>query len=145
MFFSQDRNQLRQVFFNAWKKNTTGEMLDPMENMIVNALKLHPEYHRFFSQAESNADKDFSPELGETNPFLHLGMHISIHEQLSINQPTGITEYYKKILQQTNDPHETEHQIMDCLGEMIWKAQREQQPPSEKVYFDCLAQKIKNK
>ncbi len=139
--FSQDRNQLRQVFFQAWQKSKTKQTLEPMEKVIVNVLNLHPEYQSFFDNPDSNLEKDFSPEMGETNPFLHLSMHISIHEQLSINQPVGIQEIYQKILKQTNDPHEVEHQIMDCLGEMIWKAQRENRAPSEQDYLTCLNSK----
>ena len=142
MLFSNDRNELRQVFFNAWQKPKKPLPLEPMEQIIVNVLKLHPEYHSFFEKYESNIDKDFSPEMGQVNPFLHLSMHISIHEQLSVNQPTGIANAFNQLMDITKDPHETEHIMMDCLGEMIWKAQRENTAPDEKLYFQCLQQQI---
>ncbi|MDH3326250.1 MAG: DUF1841 family protein [Gammaproteobacteria bacterium] len=142
MLFSHERNDLRQVFFNAWNKHNKHTPLEPMEQIIVQVIKLHPEYHHFFENSSSNLNKDFSPEMGETNPFLHLSMHIAIHEQLSVNQPQGITGNYKKLLKKTNDPHETEHELMDCLGEMIWLAQRENKAPDEKVYMDCIKLKL---
>ncbi len=143
MFYSQDRQQLRQFFFNAWQKSKARQPLEPMEQIIANVLQQHPEYQGFFEDLESNLDKDFSPEAGETNPFLHISMHITIHEQLSMNQPAGIQDYYQKILHKTGDAHAAEHEIMDCIGEMIWKAQRENRSPSEKDYFACLQLKAK--
>jgi len=141
MLFSNDRTELRQVFFNAWQKQQKSMSLEPMEQIIVNVLNLHPEYHSFFD-TKDNLEKDFSPEMGQTNPFLHLSMHIAIHEQLSVNQPTGIADAFNQLMNKTKDPHETEHILMDCLGEMIWKAQRENAAPDEKIYFQCIKQKI---
>lgn len=142
MLFSNDRTELRQVFFNAWQKQQQSITLEPMEQIIVNVLKLHPEYHGFFEKSDTNIDKDFSPEMGQTNPFLHLSMHIAIHEQLSVNQPAGIADAFNRLIDKTKDAHETEHILMDCLGEMIWKAQRDNAAPDEKVYFQCIQQKI---
>ena len=142
MLFSNDRTELRQVFFNAWQKNIKSLPLEPMEQIIVNVLNLHPEYQAFFEQLDSNIDKDFSPEMGQTNPFLHLSMHIAIHEQLSVNQPVGIADAFNKLMNRTKDPHETEHIMMDCLGEMIWKAQRNNTAPDEKLYFQCIQQQL---
>lgn len=140
MFFSHDRNQLRQVFFQAWRKARSGETLEPMEQIIANVLEQHPEYHNFFENP-ANLEKDFSPEMGETNPFLHLSMHISIHEQLTINQPAGIKDEYQKLLAKWQDPHKVEHDMMDCLGEMIWKAQRENRAPNQNDYLSCIKTK----
>jgi len=142
MLFSHERNDLRQVFFNTWQKHSQNIPLEPMEQIIAQVIKLHPEYHKFFEEEGVNMNKDFSPEMGETNPFLHLSMHIAIHEQLSINQPQGIAGYYKKLIKKTNDPHEAEHELMDCLGEMIWRAQRENTTPDEKVYLNCVKEKL---
>lgn len=141
MLFSNDRTELRQVFFNAWQKHTQSLPLEPMEQVIVNVVKLHPEYHAFFDNPD-NIDKDFSPEMGQVNPFLHLSMHISIHEQLTVNQPIGISDAFNQLLEKTRDPHEAEHVLMDCLGEMIWKAQRENSAPDEKLYFKCIQQQV---
>lgn len=137
MLFSNDRQDLRQVFFNSWKKHENSMHLEPMEQIILNVLKEHPEYHSFFSNPD-NIDKDFLPESGQVNPFLHLSMHIAIHEQLTINQPIGIGDLYNQLREKIQDAHETEHLMMDCLGEMIWSAQRENRAPNEKDYFSCL-------
>ncbi len=145
MLFSHERNDLRQVFFSTWQKHNQGIKLEPMEEIIVQVVKLHPEYHHFFEDANTNLRKDFSPEMGEVNPFLHLSMHIAVHEQLSINQPQGITGNFKRLLKSTNDPHEAEHELMDCLGEMIWSAQRENKAPDEKAYLNCVKETLKKK
>ena len=138
MLFNQDRNQMRQVFFNAWQKFRQQQPLDGMENLIVNALSLHPEYHSFFDDIENNLDKDFSPDLAQSNPFLHLGMHISIEEQLSINQPDGIKNTYQQLLIKHQDPHKIQHLMMECLGKVIWEAHQANTTPDNANYLNCI-------
>ena len=142
MFFTHDRNQLRQVFFQAWQKARAGQPLEPMEQVIANVIDQHPEYYNFFENV-NNLEKDFLPEAGQTNPFLHVSMHLSIHEQIVVDQPRGLKAQYEKLMLSKKDPHEVEHIMMDCLSEMIWKAQRENRAPDENDYLDCL--KLKNK
>ena len=141
MLFSHDRTELRQVFFSAWQKHESKQPLEPMDQVIMNVLSQHSEYHSFFSNPD-NIDKDFSPEMGQTNPFLHLGMHIGIHEQLTVKQPFGINDKYTALMEKIKDPHEVEHVMMDCLGEMIWRAQRENRAPDENDYNSCLIEAI---
>lgn len=138
MIFGQDRNELRQVFFTSWRKHTTGQPLEPLEQVIANIIAIHPEYHSYFTDEQTSLDQDFLPEAGQTNPFLHIGLHISIHEQLSINQPAGITEIYKILIDKHRDPHTVEHLIMDCLVQMIWEAQRNNAMPDQDKYLQCL-------
>lgn len=138
MLFGQDRNQLRQVFITAWQKYNTKQPLEPLEQVIANVIAMHPEYHRYFTAENSALDQDFLPEMGQSNPFLHIGLHISIHEQLSINQPEGISEVYKNLLEKHQDPHTVEHLIMDCLAEMIWETQRNNAMPDLNRYVNCL-------
>ncbi|HFE37464.1 MAG TPA: DUF1841 family protein [Gammaproteobacteria bacterium] len=142
MLFSNDRNELRRFFFNAWQKQKQSLQLEPMEQIIVNVIKFHPEYHAFLENPDGNLEKDFLPETGEVNPFLHLSMHISIHEQLSVNRPAGITDAFNQLMKKTNDPHNAEHILMDCLGEMIWKAQKENCAPDEALYLTCIQEQI---
>ena len=137
MFYGDNRNDIRQVYFSAWQAANSGQRLEPLQQQIVDVIKIHPEYHSFLSNAD-NLDKDFSPEMGQSNPFLHMGMHIAIKEQLSINQPFGIMEVYQKLLKKHSDPHELEHQMMECLAEMIWQAQSSQQEPDMGVYLQRL-------
>lgn len=138
MFFGQDRNQLRKVYFQSWDKFKKKQPMEPMESLIADLIGKHPEYHDFFDQIEQNQDRDFTPEMGQTNPFLHLGMHISIQEQLGTQRPPEIATLYQSLCKKTGDAHEAEHLMMDCLGEMLWSAQRNNQPPNETTYLECI-------
>jgi len=111
--FGQDCNQLRQMYFDAWRKQQGGELMQPLEAMIAEVIVLHPEYHALLEQGEDALDKDFLPEMGETNPFMHMGMHIAIREQLATDRPDGIALAHKKLLLRLQDVHEVEHQIME--------------------------------
>lgn len=137
--FDLDREQSRQMFFNAWKKHTNQELMEPIESLIVDVIQLHPEYHPLLEKAEVTQDKDYFPEMGETNPFLHMGLHIAIKEQISIDQPFGIKDQYNRLLTKHQDPHIVEHQIMECLAQMIWEAQRSHTMPDNKVYLECIS------
>lgn len=136
--FTNDRNQLRKMFFSSWKKFQAGEALEPLEQMIAQIIQQHPEYHTLLSDEDSYIDKDYTPEMGETNPFLHMSMHISIIEQLSTDRPAGITALYQQLLAKYTDAHTVEHHIMECLGQMMWDAQRNQSMPDEQQYLECL-------
>lgn len=138
MLFSQDRHQLRAVFFSAWKKYRAGEPLAGAEQSIVHVVLHHPEYHALLDQPESAGERDFFPELGETNPFLHLALHISIDEQLAINQPAGIRACYAQLRQRFPDEHAAQHQVMECLGETLWQADRARGLSDSQHYLDCL-------
>ncbi|NOX91866.1 MAG: DUF1841 family protein [Gammaproteobacteria bacterium] len=142
--FGQDRNQLRQMYFDAWHKQQNGELMQPLETIIAGVVSLHPEYHALLEQGEDALDKDFLPEMGETNPFMHMGMHIAIREQLSTDRPDGIVLAHKKLLLRLQDVHEVEHQIMECLGQSLWEAQRNNSAPDESRYLLCV-QKLANK
>lgn len=136
--FNPSREQARQFFFETWRKYRQREMLSAMEDLALDVILLHPEYHRMLDDAERYQDKDYLPEVGDTNPFLHMGMHIAIKEQLSIDQPVGIRPRFERLLKQTGDEHAATHQVMECLAEMIWQAQRTQSALDAKVYFECL-------
>ena len=139
MYAGQDRGETREVFFRAWRSHREGRPLDGVEKLIVQVLLRHPEYHSVLEQSETARERDYYPETDDTNPFLHLGMHIAIEEQLSIDQPRGVRDYYRALLQKTPDEHAAQHQIMECLGEMLWQAQRARTPPDETIYLGCLA------
>src|SRR4030067_2443626 len=121
MLYGQDRREWRQVYYRAWRKHGAGEPLEGAEQLIVTVALRHPEYHALLARPEAGEDRDWLPELGEANPFLHLGMHIAIEEQLSIDQPRGIRGYYRKILMRLPDEHAAQHHMMECLGEMLWQ------------------------
>jgi len=136
--FGQDRNQLRQMYLDAWRKQQNNEVMQPLEVMIAEVVSLHPEYHALLEQGEDALDKDFLPEMGEANPFMHMGMHIAIREQLSTDRPTGIVLAHKKLLLRLQNAHEVEHQIMECLGQSLWEAQRNNRAPDESQYLSCV-------
>ncbi|HEC20583.1 MAG TPA: DUF1841 family protein [Gammaproteobacteria bacterium] len=138
--FGQDRGQLRQMYLDAWRKQQNGAPMQPLEVMIAEVVSLHPEYHPLLEQGEEALDKDFLPELGEANPFMHMGMHIAIREQLATDRPPGIALAHKQCLLRFGDPHEAEHQIMECLGRSLWEAQRNNSAPNEDQYLSCVQQ-----
>ncbi|SEK97525.1 DUF1841 family protein [Nitrosovibrio tenuis] len=136
--FNPSRDQARQFLFDTWHKYRQREMLSAMEDMALEVILLHPEYQAVLENAEYYRDKDYLAEMGDTNPFLHMSMHIAIMEQLSIDQPVGIRQRFERLLKKTRDEHTAMHQVMECLAEMIWQAQRNQLPPDASVYFECL-------
>ncbi|MDH5513112.1 MAG: DUF1841 family protein, partial [Gammaproteobacteria bacterium] len=119
MFVGQDREQTREVFFRAWRAHHEGRPLEGVEKLIVQVLLRHPEYHPVLENSEMARGRDFFPESGETNPFLHLGMHIAIEEQLSLDQPRGVRACYQALLEKMPDDHAVQHRFMECLGEML--------------------------
>ena len=136
--FAQDRTQLRQMFFSAWEKHQNKQLMEPLEAAIAAIIEKHPEYHSLLENEESELDRDYTPEMGQTNPFLHMAMHISIQEQLSTKRPAGIEQIYQSMLNKSKDAHETEHQMMECLGQMLWEAQSQNRMPDEDGYIACL-------
>jgi len=143
--FGQDRNQLRQMYIDAWRKHQANEILQPLESMIAEIVVMHPEYHAMLNTGIDALDKDFPPELGESNPFMHMGMHIAIREQLGADRPAGIVIAHKKLLLRLQDAHEVEHQIMECLGQTLWESQQNNTSPDESQYLRCVQQLAKHK
>ncbi len=136
--FGNDRRQMRRIFTQAWSKTKSGVPMEPMESVIAGIIHQHPEYHSLLEQEELALDKDYLPEAGETNPFIHMSMHISLQEQISVNRPPGITVAYRELVMSKGDAHEAEHLIMECIGEMLWKAQRNNRAPDEQTYLKCV-------
>ncbi|RKT44820.1 DUF1841 family protein [Thiocapsa rosea] len=136
--FAKDRESHRRTFITAWEKAQTGQPLEPVEAQIVQILRQHPEYHRLMTEIETTLERDYLPEQGESNPFLHMGLHIAILDQLNTDQPAGIRRLYGRILQITGDPHETDHRIMECLAEALWTLQRNQAPFDAAGYLACI-------
>lgn len=135
--FHQDRTDNRRVFIDAWRKAGAGEPLTDMERRIADLMARHPEYRAAWT--EDALDQDWLPELGDVNPFLHLGLHLAVLEQLAIDQPKGIRRAFRTLLDEHfGDQHAAEHQVMDCLAEMLWRTQREGQPYRPKAYLKCL-------
>lgn len=136
--FNPSREQARQFLFDTWHKYRARQPLSALEGMMLDILLQHPEYHTLLDAPERNLERDYPPERGETNPFLHLNLHLAVAEQLSIDQPPGLAGRYRALLAQCGDPHQAQHRIMECLGEMIWQAQRQGGAPDPEIYFSCL-------
>lgn len=136
--FNPSRDDARNFLFETWRKYHAQQPLSGLEALALEVLQQHPEYHAIFDQPERHQERDYLPESGQTNPFLHLSLHLAIREQLPIDQPRGIAAHHRRLTEKTGDVHDAEHRIMDCLAEMIWQAQRAGTPPDAAVYLDCL-------
>ena len=138
--FSQDRNQLRNYYIQAWKKARASSeaTLEPLEKLIVSVIQAHPEYHSILEDPGMATELEYVPESGQSNPFLHMGMHLAIQEQLGQQRPTGINEVWLRLSQLHNSSHEAEHQMMECLAETLWIAQQDQNGPDEAAYLERL-------
>ncbi len=133
----QSRDEIRLVYLKVWKKMQDQSLLEPLEAIIADVIQLHPEYHPLLKAGESATEKDYTPEDGQTNPFLHMGMHITLREQAGGDRPVGILVVYQKLVAQKGI-HDAEHAMIECLGEVLWTAQRNNAVPDENAYLTCL-------
>jgi hypothetical protein len=136
--FNPSREQVRQFFFEAWRKYRAGQPLEGLETVAVEIALLHSEYHPLLDDPARFRDADYTPEQGAMNPFLHMSLHMAVEEQLSIDQPPGIRAEFDRVLALRRDRHDALHAVLDCLGEVVWKAQRERQAPDSDTYLECL-------
>jgi hypothetical protein len=137
--FAPTRDEARRFFIEAWSKYRAQAPLTDLEALTVELIQKHPEYHRMLDATERYMDRDYLPEAGEVNPFLHLGLHLAVSEQLSIDQPPGIRAHFERLAAKLGDEHEALHRIIDCLAEVVWQAQRKGTGPDATLYLDCLA------
>ncbi len=136
--FTDDRKQARAVFFRAWQHHRQHLPLEGIEKIIVAVVLRHPEYHVLLENPDRHANQVSLPATGQANPFLPLGLHVAIEEQLSIDRPPGVRDCYQTLVKHSGDEHEAQHRMLDCLGEMLWRAERDRTAPSETAYLDCL-------
>ena len=136
MIFGQDRGELRRMYTDAWRKRCDGMPLSPLVTQIADVIDLHPEYHD--AMLSAGLDRDYTPEEGKTNPFLHMGLHLGIREQVATNRPAGIAAIFNRLVEQLGDPHAAEHQMIDCLAESLWEAQSRNGAPDEQHYLERL-------
>ncbi|MEZ5741573.1 MAG: DUF1841 family protein [Burkholderiaceae bacterium] len=136
--FDPSQEDVRRFFCTLWKKHGDHQPLTPLEAIALDWVLQHPEYHDELADVEQALQADYSGDGGRTNPFLHLSMHLAIAEQLSIDQPRGIRQASDRLVRRLDDPHQAAHEIMECLGQMLWKSQRDGQPPDGEAYVDCV-------
>jgi len=118
-----------------------GEVLTPLEAIASDWIRQHPEYENELADSERALETDYSIDQGRSNPFLHLSMHLSIHEQISVDQPPGIRDACAALVKRLGSVHDAHHMIMECLGEMLWTAQRNSTPPDGEAYIHCIRQR----
>ena len=135
--FTPSSHDVRRFFCEAYRKHRNGEILTPMDAIAADWIVQHPEYHEQFEDVEAAIAADYSVEGGKANPFLHLSMHLSIAEQISIDQPRGIRAAHDMLVAKRGE-HDAHHEIMECLGEMIWASQRNGVPPDTEAYIECV-------
>jgi hypothetical protein len=141
-FHDQDRSGLRHHYLEAWRKHRAGLPLEPLEHQLVTVIEQHPEYHALFEDDEQALARDYTPESGQSNPFLHLGLHLAIREQVATDRPAGIAAVHCDLARRLGDVHEAEHRMLEKLGEALWFSQRSGRPPDETAYLESLRQLV---
>ena len=135
--FSPSRDQARSFFFDTWEKYRNAQPLSPLEQVALDVILLHPEYHALLDDRTQHQSRDYGPESGGMNPFLHLSLHLAIEEQLSIDQPPGIRAGFEALAARMGE-HDAKHRVLECLGETIWQAQRTGAAPDQEAYLECI-------
>lgn len=139
MIFNPTRDEARTFLIESWRKRRAGELLSPLEDLAAQLIAKHPEYHPVFEDGERHIEREYHPRDGEINPFLHLMMHLTLEEQISIDQPPGIRAHFTRLTHRYESEHDAQHAMMDCLIETIWQAQHNRTQPDATLYLDCLA------
>lgn len=132
----QDRDASRRLFFDVWARYNRGVVLEALEQLVLAVILEHPEYHGMLGEA-ANINREYGP-AAENNPFLHMGMHIALREQLSTDRPPGVSARYRILSAKYRDHHVLQHDMMGCLAEALWQAQARGQQPDEAAYLECL-------
>ena len=141
--FTPTQDDVRRFFCETYRKSLARSILTPLESIAADWIMQHPEYESDLDDVNAALEAHYSVEQGKTNPFLHLSMHLSIAEQVSINQPVGITPAFTALAQRLQSEHEAHHIMMDSLGAMIWDAQRNGVAFDGTAYVAAIVQKIR--
>ena len=138
--FSPSRDDVRQMFFGAWRKYRQAVPLVGIEAAALDVILQHPEYHGLLEEPQRYLERDYTDE---SNPFLHMSLHLALEEQLSIDQPPGIRGRWEALLRRSAGRHEALHHAIECLAEMLWRAQRDGTPPDATAYLSCLERRAR--
>jgi hypothetical protein len=136
--FAPSQNDVRRFFCDAFRKRRESGVMTPLETLAADWIDQHPEYHDDLADVDAALAAVFDVDAGRTNPFLHLSMHLSISEQVSIDQPRGIKQAFELLAAKRGSAHEAQHEVMECLGQMMWESQRSGLPPDGQKYIDCV-------
>lgn len=138
MYAGSSRADLRRTYLEAWRKLAERRPLEPLEAQIAAVIEAHPEYIPLLESGDSALAADYAPEGGRENPFLHMGMHLAIREQVATDRPAGIAQVHAELAQARGGAHQAEHAMMEALGETLWEAQRTGLMPDERAYLSRL-------
>jgi hypothetical protein len=139
VFAGQGRQELRRAYLDAWRKWQAGELLSPLEAQIAAVIAEHGEYHTWLGDGDAALNTDFDAESGVANPFLHLGLHLALREQLATDRPPGIARIHRRLARRLGGTHPAEHAMLEVLGELLWEAQRTGAAPDEQRYLERLS------
>lgn len=134
MIYGQDRQELRQMYADAWRKAVDGQVLSALESQIATVIEDHPEYVPVIQGERLEAE--FPAGAEQTNPFLHMGLHLALRDQLAVDRPPGIRAAFQAVAKRADDRHTAEHRVIECLAETLWEAQREHRMPDEAAYLE---------
>lgn len=138
VFADQSREQMRRAYLEAWQRSKAGAVLTPLDAQIARVIGEHPEYHGWLERGEATLAEEFDPAGGRGNPFLHLGMHLAIREQVATDRPPGIRALHAQLAMRSGGALEAEHRMMEALGATLWEAQRAGRAPDEQAYLERL-------
>jgi len=138
VFAGQSRAQMRRMYLEAWRKFNARQPLEPLEAQLAAVIAEHPEYVPWLESGENTLTTDFPPESGRQNPFLHMGLHLAIREQVATDRPTGIARVHRELAARLGDAHAAEHAMLEPLAETLWDAQRHNAAPDEQRYLQRL-------
>ncbi len=138
MMMQPSQADVRRFFCAVFAKARSARPLEAIETLASGWIDAHPEYHADLADADAAVLRMFDAAEGETNPFLHLSMHLSISEQCSIDQPRGIRQAVDLLTRRGNSLHDAHHAVMECLGQMVWESQRSGRPPDGDAYIACV-------
>lgn len=139
--FSPSQADVRRFFCSIYAKAQTEQALEAIETIASLWINEHPEYHAELADVDAALAAMTRVEDGKSNAFLHLSMHLSITEQCSIDQPRGIRQAVELLTHRRDSLHEAHHEVMECLGQMIWESQRAGRPPDGNAYIACVQRK----
>jgi hypothetical protein len=137
-FEGQDRAALRRMYAEAWRKHRESQPVEPFQDQIARVVELHPEYHALLQAGDEALQRDYTPEGGQANPFLHMGLHLAVRDQVATDRPRGIAAVQQALVVKHGDLHSAEHAMIECLAEALWQAQRAGRLPDEQQYLETL-------
>jgi hypothetical protein len=138
VFSGQNREHLRQMYLDAWRKYTARRPLEPLEAQLAAVIAEHSEYVPLLESGPEALTTDYTPEGGRENPFLHMGLHLAIREQVATDRPPGIAQIHQSLSSRLSDPHAAEHVMLELLAQTLWESQRSGSAPDEQLYLERL-------